>query len=194
MDVQQLERAWASALDGLSGHVGIALNSLQGPVTSVEADEPHYAASTVKLAALGALLQGLETGDVRPGSAVAVRDRFASAVGGRFRLRQEDDQDDETWQFLGSLADLMCLADRMITVSGNLAAALILQIFILALYLDDRRGYPVFIAAMVLYAAVIAASGRILLPLLALAVAFVCGYLALSLYDYRLSLWARGEA
>ena len=127
MDVQQLERAWASALDGLSGHVGIALNSLQGPVTSVEADEPHYAASTVKLAALGALLQGLETGDVRPGSAVAVRDRFASAVGGRFRLRQEDDQDDDTWQFLGSLADLMWLADRMITVSGNLAAALVMD-------------------------------------------------------------------
>jgi O-antigen ligase len=89
---------------------------------------------------------------------------------------------------------LLCTGEVLIVALGNLAAALILQIFILALYLDDRRGYPVFIAAMVLYAAVIAASGRILLPLLALAVAFVCGYLALSLYDYRLSLWARGEA
>jgi hypothetical protein len=89
---------------------------------------------------------------------------------------------------------LLCTGEVLIVALGNLATALILQIFILALYLDDRRGYPVFIAAMVLYAAVIAASGRILLPLLALAVAFVCGYLALSLYDYRLSLWARGEA
>ena len=89
---------------------------------------------------------------------------------------------------------LLCTGEVLIVALGNLAAALILQIFILALYLDDRRGYPVFIAAMVLYAAVIAASGRILLPLLALAVALVCGYLALSLYDYRLSLWARGEA
>jgi hypothetical protein len=89
---------------------------------------------------------------------------------------------------------LLCTGEVLIVALGNLATALILQIFILAIYLDDRRGYPVFIAAMVLYAAVIAASGRILLPLLALAVAFVCGYLALSLYDYRLSLWARGEA
>jgi len=56
-----------------------------------------------------------------------VRDRFPSAVGGRFRLRQEDDQDDETWQYLGSLADLMWLADRMITVSGNLAAGLVMD-------------------------------------------------------------------
>jgi len=30
--------------------------------------------------------------------------------------------------------------------------------------------------------------------LLVLAAALVCGYLALSLYDYRLSLRARGEA
>jgi hypothetical protein len=89
---------------------------------------------------------------------------------------------------------LLCTGEVLIVALGNLATALILQIFILAIYLDDRRGYPVFIAAMVLYAAVIAASGRILLPLLALAVAFVCGYLALSLYDYRLSLRARGEA
>jgi hypothetical protein len=89
---------------------------------------------------------------------------------------------------------LLCTGEVLIVALGNLATALILQIFILAIYLDDRRGYPVFIAAMVLYAAVIAASGRILLPLLALAVALVCGYLALSLYDYRLSLWARGEA
>ena len=46
----------------------------------------------------------------------------------------------------------------------------------------------------VLYAAVIAISGHILLLLLALAAALGCGYLALSLQDYRLSLRAGGGA
>jgi|LFRM01.1.fsa_nt_gb hypothetical protein len=89
---------------------------------------------------------------------------------------------------------ILCAGEVLIVALGNLAAALILQILILALYLDDRRGYPVFIVATVLYAAVIAISGHILLPLLALAVALGCGYLALSLQDYRLSLRAGGGA
>ncbi len=123
----QLEQAWDQVLSGLRGRFSLVLSSPDGQVAAREADEPHYAASTVKLAALGALLHGLEVGDVRSGGAVVVRDRFASAVGGRFRLRQDDDQDDETWQYLGSLADLMWLTDRMITVSGNLAAALVMD-------------------------------------------------------------------
>ncbi len=124
---EQLEQAWDEEVSGSKGRFSLVLSSLEGPVATRDADEPHYAASTIKLAALGALLHGLEVGEVREGSAVAVRDRFPSAVGGRFRLRQEDDQDDETWQYLGSLADLMWLADRMITVSGNLAAGLVMD-------------------------------------------------------------------
>ena len=111
---EQLEQAWDEEVSGIQGRFSLVLSSPVGPVAARDADEPHYAASTIKLAALGALLHGLEVGEVREGSAVAVRDRFPSAVGGRFRLRQEDDQDDETWQYLGSLADLMWLADRMI--------------------------------------------------------------------------------
>ena len=124
---EQLERAWDQAVSGLRGRFSLFMTALDGPVAARDADVPHYAASTIKLAALGALLHGLEVGEVREGSAVAVRDRFPSAVGGRFRLRQADDQDDETWQYLGSLADLEWLADRMITVSGNLAAGLVMD-------------------------------------------------------------------
>jgi beta-lactamase class A len=127
MDLQQLEQAWKQSLDGRPGRFGIALRSLDGPVASIDPDTRHYAASTIKLAALGALLHGLEVGDVRAGATVAVRDRLPSAVGGRFRLRQEDDQDDRTWERLGERADLMWLAGRMITQSGNLAAGLVME-------------------------------------------------------------------
>ncbi len=123
---EQLQQAWDEEVSGLPGRFSLVL-SADGPLAARDADEPHYAASTIKLAALGAFLHGVEVGDVRPGHAVAVRDRFASAVGGRFRLRQDEDQDDETWQYLGSLADLTWVAERMITVSGNLAAALVMD-------------------------------------------------------------------
>ncbi|HEY3545106.1 MAG TPA: serine hydrolase [Propionicimonas sp.] len=124
---EQLEQAWDQEVSGLQGRFSLVHASLDGQVATRDADSPHYAASTIKLAALGALLHGMEAGEVRAGSAVAVRDRFSSAVGGRFRLRQTDDQDDDTWQYLGSLADLMWVAGRMITVSGNLAAALVMD-------------------------------------------------------------------
>ncbi len=87
---------------------------------------------------------------------------------------------------------ILCGGEILAVAAGNLAVALILQILILAVFLDDRRGYPVFIAAAALYAAAVAISGHILLPLLALGVALGCGYLALTLYDYRLTLWAGG--
>jgi len=64
---------------------------------------------------------------------------------------------------------ILCGGEILAVAAGNLAVALILQILILAVFLDDRRGYPVFIAAAALYAAAVAISGHILLPLLALA-------------------------
>ena len=65
---------------------------------------------------------------------------------------------------------------------------------ILAAFLEDRRGYPVFILAAVLYAVAVAVLGHVLLALIALGVVLVCGYAILSLYDYRLTLWAGGSA
>jgi hypothetical protein len=89
---------------------------------------------------------------------------------------------------------LLCAGEVLVVAVGNLTAALILQVIVLGAFLDDRRGYWAFIPAAALYAAVIAILGQVILPLLALAAALGCGYLALTLYDYRLTLWAGGEA
>ena len=89
---------------------------------------------------------------------------------------------------------LLCAGEVLVVAAGNLAAALILQVLILAAFLEDRRGYLVFIAGAALYAAVLAILGQVILPLLALAAALGCGYLALTLQDYRLTLRAGGEA
>lgn len=89
---------------------------------------------------------------------------------------------------------LLCAGEVLVVAVGNLAAALILQVLILAAFLEDRRGYWVFIVAAALYTAVLAVGGHVLLPLLALAGALGCGYLALTLYDYRLTLRSGGAA
>jgi beta-lactamase class A len=48
-------------------------------------------------------------------------------AGGTFQLDRAGDQDDETWERLGAEVDLLDLADRMITVSSNIATDLIVE-------------------------------------------------------------------
>lgn len=119
-DAARLLAAWEAELAGTPGTFSLVLRS--GALTVArEPDLPHYAASTMKLAVLGALLADEVAGSV------TVHDRFPSAVGGQFTLLRADDQDDWTWDRLGTDVDLFVLADRMITVSGNLAADLVLD-------------------------------------------------------------------
>ena len=89
---------------------------------------------------------------------------------------------------------LLCAGEVLVVAAGDLVVALILQVIVLAAYLGDRRGYWAFAAGTVLFAAVLAVSGHVLLPLLGLAAALGCGYAALTLQDYRLTLWAGDDA
>jgi hypothetical protein len=80
---------------------------------------------------------------------------------------------------------LLCGGEVLVVAAGNLAAALVLQAIVLAAFLGDLRGYPVFAAGMIVFAAAVYAAGSI--ALLGLAVALGCGYLGLTAYDYRLA-------
>jgi beta-lactamase class A len=116
----RLRAVWDAELEGVPGAFSLCLRS-EAVAVSREPDVPHYAASTMKLAVLGAALATSETGPV------TVHDRFTSALGGEFTLLQADDQDDWTWDRLSRDVERSVLADRMITVSGNLAADLVLE-------------------------------------------------------------------
>lgn len=83
---------------------------------------------------------------------------------------------------------LLCAGEVLVVAVGNILAALVLQAIVLAAFLGDLRGYPLFAAGIVLFAAALYAAGSI--ALLGLAVALGCGYLALTAYDYRLTLRA----
>ena len=69
---------------------------------------------------------------------------------------------------------LLCGGEVLVGAAGNLAAALVLQAIVLAAFLGDLRGYPVFAAGMIVFAAAVYAAGSI--ALLGLAVALGCGY------------------
>jgi len=124
---ERFRQAWDKVLDGQSGLFSLDLQSMGGPVASRDADASHYAASTIKLPVLMVLLRDHIAQVPAALGGVVVHDRFPSAAGGTFELQQSDDQDDQTWSRLGMEVDLLDLADRMITVSSNIATDLILE-------------------------------------------------------------------
>lgn len=85
-----------------------------------DADEPCYAASLLKVP-LATAAEALDL-DRR----VEVRDEFDSAVGGRFTIARDDDQDDATWDALGDTETLRELRRRAIVESSNIATNLLL--------------------------------------------------------------------
>lgn len=92
------------------------------PVLLRNADVPHDAASTMKVAVLAALHRSGADLDRQ----VPVRNAFTSVVGGTYAIDRASDSDPEPWQLLGGTAALGWLAGRMVTHSSNLATNLCL--------------------------------------------------------------------
>jgi beta-lactamase class A len=107
---------------GGRGTVSVVVAGLDGgALVDLAGDAVHYAASTMKLPLLVAAYLCHERGEVDLDAAVAVVNRFPSAVGGTYSVRQEDDQDDDTWARMGGTATLRRLAEHAAARSGNLA-------------------------------------------------------------------------
>ena len=127
VDADSLLAEWERLARDVPGEVSIQLRGPDGPVASLCADSPHYAASTVKLAVAVAALVEATAGRVDLDSVVAIRSDFDSAAGGRFAMRQADDQDDRTWARRGEPVPLADLVERMIVDSSNIATNLIIE-------------------------------------------------------------------
>lgn len=111
------------------GIVSIWYGGLDGrPSYARDEYETHYAASTMKLPLVVAAYRRHERGELDLDEEVDVHNEFASAVDGSpFRLDRSEDQDEETWDLLGSRAPLRWLATHAIVKSGNLATNLLLE-------------------------------------------------------------------
>jgi beta-lactamase class A len=104
------------------------LGGLDGVGTGGAADVQHYAASTMKLPLVMAAYRRHERGELDLDREVPVHNLFASALDGSpFSLDRSEDEDDETWDRVGSTGTLRWLAERAIVKSGNLATNLLLE-------------------------------------------------------------------
>lgn len=124
---ERLEAAWDATLAGFPGRFSLALRPASGASALRDADAPHYAASTVKLAAFAAFFRDRAAGRAEASGTLGVHDRFIGVTGAEFTLRPVDDQDDDTWARLGGTAGVAWLAERMVVASGNLAADLVVE-------------------------------------------------------------------
>lgn len=118
---------WRERLDGVDGCVSAVLRTTAGVVAEQASERQHYAASTIKIAVLAALLDARARGEQSASETVVVTPSFPSQGGGWFTLRQADDQDDATWAHRGLPVDLLDLAEAMITVSSNIATDLVVD-------------------------------------------------------------------
>ncbi len=97
------------------------------PLVSDHDDEPCYAASTIKLAILVAAFRAADGGRLRLDQPVSVATRWPATDGSTFVLAPED-TDAELAARAGDEIVLSELMERMITVSSNEAANLVLEV------------------------------------------------------------------
>lgn len=90
-------------------------------------DRSFHAASTMKVPVLIELFRQAAGGRFRLEDSLVVENRFSSIVDGS-PYRIEQDSDDALYARLGSRVAIRTLAERMITVSSNLAANLLIEL------------------------------------------------------------------
>lgn len=126
-DVVRLEAHWDRVASAVPGEVSVELLSGGRPVASRRSLVRHYAASTIKLAVLAAVLAEVAAGRMNFSDQIGITDTFESRVGSQFTLRQLDDQDDATWLCRGGSLPVDTLVERMVTDSSNIATNVIVQ-------------------------------------------------------------------
>ncbi len=123
--------ALTSYVEGLpeGGTYSVWAGPLDGPPTLAhQADEQHYAASTMKLALVIAAYRRSDEASLDLDDLVIVHSDFDSVVdGARFEMDRSEDSDEETWRRIGTEVSLRWLANRAIVRSGNLATNLLLE-------------------------------------------------------------------
>jgi beta-lactamase class A len=125
----------AATLD--PGAVGVSVyDYLSGFSWSRDGGRWFHAASTIKLAILVALFDGVERGRFPLDARLHVRNRFLSAADGHpFRVDAARDADAEVHAAIGRTMRLADLARHMIVTSSNLATNLLLDL----ITLDEAR-------------------------------------------------------
>lgn len=114
---------------GCDSVVSVWLGDLDGGVhVALDAAVPHYAASTMKLPLVATAFRLHEEKALDLDLEVAVHNEFRSAAdGSTYAMHRSEDQDEDTWERIGSTCTLRRLAEQATVRSGNLATNLLLE-------------------------------------------------------------------
>ncbi|GAA3863363.1 serine hydrolase [Leifsonia kafniensis] len=113
--------------DGVPFLSFLAMNADGHVLISLNADEPVYAASTIKLAVLVAAMRQVDAGMLSLDQPVAVTDTFMSRIAGAGRFSFEPDETDLGLPPNGETVSLAECLERMIRVSSNAATNLVVE-------------------------------------------------------------------
>lgn len=106
-----------------------AFRVCRGDSVLLGAHEPMHAASTMKVGVLIELYRGADLGRWGLSDSLLIENRFRSIVDGSpYALDLADDSDSLPYARIGREASLEWLAERMVTVSSNLATNLLVEL------------------------------------------------------------------
>lgn len=127
---EELRKRLESAIRLSGAEVSLALKDLEsGAELLIDAEEMMHAASLMKVPVMIEVFRQAEKGKFSLEDKIPVRNRFKSIVDGNpYSLLVADDSDDGIYQFIGEELTIRNLVGRMITVSSNLAANILIEL------------------------------------------------------------------
>jgi len=129
-DFETLRKALEAEIEASGAQVSLALKDLQtGENLFIKEKDMVHAASTMKVAVLIEVFKQAEDGRFRLDDRVVIRNEFHSLVDGSpFSLNKADDSDPDIYDRVGTAMSIRELADRMITVSSNMATNILVEL------------------------------------------------------------------
>jgi beta-lactamase class A len=127
---QLRDRLEARIADSGAESVGVYMQDLETDARiAIDANALMHAASTMKLAVLIQVFRDVDDGRLRLDDGIAITNSFHSIVDGtQYRLSPTDDSDSALYDRIGDQVPLGELADRMITLSSNLATNTLIEL------------------------------------------------------------------
>jgi len=129
-DVDSLRKAIEAEIGQSGAEVSLAFKDLQtGDTLFIREKDMVHAASTMKVPVLIEVFKQAEEGKFRLDDRIVVKNEFQSIVDGSpYSLNKEDDSDPEIYGLIGKSLTVRDLAERMITVSSNMATNILIEL------------------------------------------------------------------
>jgi len=129
-DLASLRKALEAEIAGFGAEVSLAFKDLQtGETLFIREKDMVHAASTMKVPVLIEVFKQAEDGKFRLDDRIVIKNEFHSIVDGSpFSLNKEDDSDPDIYRLIGTSLTIRELAERMITVSSNLATNILIEL------------------------------------------------------------------